>query len=79
MILQRHRRTEHRHDPVASEFVDRAAVPLYNGGTAVSEVGHDFPQPLCAHRRRDVHRMNHIGEENCHLLVLCVGVTVADW
>jgi hypothetical protein len=59
MVLQRHRRTEHGHDPVAGELVRRAAVPLYNCG--------------------DVHRVDHIGEENRDLLVLRLGITVFDW
>ena len=30
VVLQRHRRTEHRHDAVAGELVHRAAVPLHH-------------------------------------------------
>ena len=75
MVLQRDRRTEHRHDAVAGELVHRAAVALDDNGRAVDQLGHDLAQPLRADRRRDVHRMHHIGEQHRHLLVLrvCVG------
>src|SRR5271163_888577 len=46
VIFQRDRRAEHRHDPVASELCDRAAVTLHHRGTAVGELGHDLAQPL---------------------------------
>jgi hypothetical protein len=54
----------------AGEFVDRAAVPLHDRSGAVEHLGHDLAQPLCAHRRRDVHGMHDIGEQHSHLLVL---------
>jgi hypothetical protein len=79
VVLQRHRCAEHGHDPVAGELVHRAAVPLYNCDTAVSKVGHDLSQPLGAHRRGDVHRVDHVGEENGNLLVLRPGIAVFDW
>ena len=48
----------------------RAAVPLNHHCRTVDQFGHDLAQPLRAHRRRDVHRMHHIGEEHRDLLVL---------
>ena len=79
VVLQRHRRAEHRHDPVASELVHRAAVPLYNCGTAVGKVGQDLAQPLRPDGRGDVHRVDHVGEQNRHLLVLRPGFADLDW
>ena len=70
VVLQRHRRAEHRHDPVAGELVHRAAVALHHRRAAVDQVGHDLAQPLRTDRRRDVHRMHHVGEQHRHLLVL---------
>ena len=46
VILQRHRRAEHRHDPVAGELVHRAAVTLHHRSGAVDQLGHDLAQPL---------------------------------
>ena len=70
VVLQRARRSEHRHDAVAGELVDRAAVTLHHLGAAVNQFGHDFAQPLRTHRRGDVHGMHHVGEQHRHLLVL---------
>ena len=70
VVLQRHGRAEHRHDPVAGELVHRAAVPLHHRRRTVDQFGHDLAQPLRTDRRRDVHRMHHIGEQHRHLLVL---------
>ena len=70
MVLQRGWRAEHRHDAVAGETVDRAAVPLNHHCRTVDQIGHDLAQPLRTDRRRDVHRMHHIGEQHRHLLVL---------
>ena len=70
MILQRHRRTEHRHDAVTGELVHRAAVPLHHGRAAVDEIGHDLAEPLRTHRRSDIHGVHHIGEQDGYLLVL---------
>ena len=78
VVLQRHRRAEHRHDPVAGPLCDRAAVPLHHRRTAVGEVGHDLAQPLRTHRRGDVHRMHHIGEQHRHLLELGMGIVRRD-
>jgi len=55
VILQRHRRTKHRHDPVTGEFVHRAAVALHHRCALVGEVGHDLAQPLCTDSRCDGH------------------------
>jgi len=55
VVLQRRRRTEHRHDPVAGELVHRAPVPLHHRRRPVYQVGHDLAQPLRTHGRRDVH------------------------
>ena len=70
VVLQRHRRAEHRHDPVAGELVHRAAVTLHYCRAAVGQLGHDLAQPLRTHRRGDVHGMHHVGEQHRHLLVL---------
>ena len=70
VILQRRRRPEDRHDPVAGELVDGASVALHHGRRTVEQLGHDLAQPLGTHCRRDVHRMDHIGEQDGHLLVL---------
>jgi hypothetical protein len=76
VILQRDRRAEHRHDPVAGELVDRAAEVLHHRGRAANHLSHDFAQPLGTDRRRDVHRVHHVGEQHGHLLVLgmCFGL-----
>ena len=55
---------------VAGELVHRAAVPLHHHRRTVDQLGHDLAQPLRTDRRRDVHRMHHIGEQHRHLLVL---------
>ncbi len=70
VILQRHRRTEHRHDPVTGELVHRAAIARHHRRGAVDQFGHDLAQPLRTHRRRDIHRVDHVGEQHRHLLVL---------
>jgi hypothetical protein len=70
VIFQRHWRTKHRHDAVAGELCERAAVTVHHLRTVVGEFGHDLAQPLRAYRRGDVHRMNNIGEQHRHLLVL---------
>ncbi len=78
MVLQRYRCAEHRHDAVAGELVHRAAVALHHRRAAVGQVGHDLAQPLRTHRRRDVHRMHHIGEQHRHLLVLRRSADLCD-
>ena len=53
--------------------VNLSTVPPYRCTTAaaaVDQLGHDLAQPLCTDGRRDVHRMNNIGEQHRHLLVL---------
>ena len=65
-----HWRTEHRHDAVAGELVDRAAELLHNCGAAVDQLGHHLAQSLRTHRRGDVHGVDHIGEQDGDLLVL---------
>ncbi len=55
VVLQRHWRTEHRHDPVAGELVHRAAVTLYYCRSTVDQVGHDLTKPLGTDGRCDVH------------------------
>ena len=54
VILQRHRRTEQRHDPVAGELVHRAAITLHYRRSAVDQVGHDLAQSLRPDGRGDV-------------------------
>ena len=79
VVFQRHRRTEHCHDPVAGELCDCGAVTLHHLYSAVGEFGHDFPEPLRPDGRGDVHRVDHISEENRDLLVLGVRVACFDW
>jgi hypothetical protein len=78
MVLQRDRCPEHGHDAVAGELVYRAPVPLDNGGAAGDQLGHDFAQTLCTHRRSHVHRMHDVGEQDGYLLVLRTGVLLGD-
>jgi hypothetical protein len=78
VVFQRHRRTEHRHDPVAGELCDRGAVTLHHPRSAVGELGHDLPEPLRANSRGYVHRVDHIGEENRDLLVFGVGIAAIE-
>jgi hypothetical protein len=73
------RRAEHGHDAVTGELVHRPAIALHHRRAAVSELGHDLAQPLRTHRRRDVHRVDHVGEEDRDLLVLRVDTGVFDW
>src|SRR4029079_6844885 len=70
VILQRGWRAEHRHDAVAGETADRAAVSLNHHCRTVDQIGHELAQPVRPDRRCDVHRMHHVGEEDRHLLVL---------
>jgi hypothetical protein len=62
MVLQRDGRPEQRHDPVAGEFVDRAAEASYDGAASGEQVGHDLAQPLGIEGRRQVHRPDDVGE-----------------
>ena len=78
MVLQRDWRAEHGHDPVTRPLCDRAAVALHHRRTAVGEVGHDLAPPLRTHRRGDIHRMHHIGEQHRHLLVFGMGIVRRD-
>jgi hypothetical protein len=55
VVLQCHRRAEHRHDAIAGETADRAAVPLNHHCRTVDQIGHDLAQPLRTDLRRDVH------------------------
>ena len=55
--------------PVAGELVHRAVVALHHFLRAVEQLGHDFTQPLRADRGRDVHRVDHVGEQDGDLLV----------
>lgn len=78
VVLQSGRGTEYRHDPVTGELVDRAAISLHHHRRAVDQLGHDLAQPLGTERRRDVHRMHHVGKQHRHLLVLGVGTGGGD-
>ena len=79
VVLQRHRRPEHRHDAVTGELVDYAAVPLHHRRAAVGEFCHDLPQSLSTNRRGDLHRVHHVGEQNGDLFVFRAGIVVIDW
>ena len=67
VVLQGHRGTEHRHDPVAGELIQGAAVPFHLSGGPIDQPGHDLAQPLCTHRRSDVHGVHYVGEQHRHL------------
>ena len=60
--------------------VNLSTVPPYRCTTAAAPVdqrGHDLAQPLRPDRRRDVHRMHHVGEQNGDLFVLGPGIAVS--
>ena len=78
VVLQRDWRAEHRHDAVAGELAHRSAVALHHRRATVQQFGHDLAQPLRTDRRCDVHRMNHIGEQHRHLLVLRRSADLCD-
>jgi hypothetical protein len=79
VVLQRDRRTEHRHDAVAGELVHRSAVAFHHCRAPVGKLCHDLAQSFCPDGCGDIHRMNDIGEENRHLLVLGAGIDEIDW
>jgi hypothetical protein len=58
--------------------VNLSTVPPYRRA-AVGEVGHDLAQPLRPDGRGDVHRVDHVGEQNRDLLVFRVDIAVLDW
>jgi len=60
MVLQRHWRAEHRHDPIARPLCDPAAVAPHHRRTAVGEVGHDLAPPLRSQRQIGHHRWLHM-------------------
>jgi hypothetical protein len=68
VVLECHRRSEHGHDPVAGELVDRGAVPLYHRDGAIDQLGDDFAEPFGADHGRHAHRVHHVGEEHGDLL-----------
>jgi hypothetical protein len=70
VVLKRNWRAEYRHDAVAGETADRAAVALHHRSRTLDQLGHDLAQPLWPDGCGDVHRMHHIGEQHRHLLVL---------
>jgi hypothetical protein len=70
VVLQGDWRTENRHDAVAGELIDHAAPALHHPCGPSDQLGHDLAPSLSTHRRRDIHRMHHIGEQHRHLLVL---------
>jgi hypothetical protein len=72
MILEGDGRAEDRHDAVAGEFVQGAAVPRDDLGRAVDQLRHDLAQPLRTDGRRDVHRVHDVGEKDRDLLVFRV-------
>src|ERR1700752_5119614 len=78
VVLERDRRAESGHDPVAGDLIDRAAISLDDLRGTIDQVGHDLAESLGSESRRDVHRMDHIGEQHRHLLVLGVTVDSGD-
>jgi putative transposase len=79
VVLQCDRRAKDCHDAITGELIDSAAVPLHHRRGSVHQLSHDLAQPLCTHRCRDVHRMDHIGEQHRHLLVLSGLVRQRYW
>jgi hypothetical protein len=78
VILQRRRRTEDRHDPVAGELVHGAAIPLHQRRAPVGKVSHDLSQSLGTNGGGDFHPVDHVGKQNRYLLVLRIGTGVVD-
>ena len=77
VIFQSFRRAEQRHDSVAGELIQTAAVPLNHCRTTIDQIGHQLAQALRTQRSCDVHRPHHIGEQHCDLFVLgelCFGL-----
>ena len=68
VVLQRDRRAEHRHDAVAGELVDRAAIALTTAPSGRTPRT-DLAQPLGSDGRREPSSA-HVGEQHGHLLVL---------
>ena len=64
--------------PSPVNWLGRTAVAPHRSRRPVEEFGHDLAQPLRPHRRRDVHRMNNIGEQHRHLLVLRRSADLCD-
>ena len=79
VVLQRHRRAEHGHDPVAGELVHRPAIPFHHSSGPIDQLRHDLPQPLRPDGRGDVHGVHNIGEQDGHLLVLRWVSGLCDW
>jgi 2-methylcitrate dehydratase len=79
VILQRHRRAEQRHDPVAGELVQRAAVAAHHRSGPVNQRGHDLAQPLRTNHRGDVHRVHHIGEQHRGTLLSDSAAATGRW
>jgi hypothetical protein len=77
-VVQRELGTEDGHDAIAGELVQRAAVAVDDRCCPVEQPGHDLAQPLGTDSLRDVHRMDHVGEQDGHLLVLGVCVLHRD-
>lgn len=79
VVLESQWRPEHRHDSVAGELVDRAAVAAHHRGRAREQLRHDLPQPFRSDRGGDGHGPDHIGEQHGHPLVLGMGVRVREF
>ena len=61
MVLQRHRRTEYRHDTVAGELVDSSAISLHHVTSSGPEnFGHQLTKALGAHGGGNLHRLHDI-------------------
>ncbi len=63
-------RAEQRHQPVARELVDSAAVALYHCRGPIEQLVHDFAESFGFQRGSETHRLHHIGEEDGDLLTL---------
>ena len=70
MVLLRHRGSEHGHDAVAGELVDRAAELLYALAEQIEEALHDRPPLLRVDLFGQIHRSLYVGEHDRHLFAL---------
>ena len=70
MVLESHRRSEHRHDAVAGELVDRGAIALDQPHGAIDQFGHNLAESFRTNRGRNAHGLHHVCEKHRDLFVL---------
>ena len=66
VILVCRRRAEHRHDSVADELLDHAAVPVHDLACNVEVAGEQLAHVLGVTRLRQARESHQVGEENRH-------------